>query len=109
MSLHVRETKSTLLKRPNPAKSERLEARVSVEQKKLFQHAADLVGRSLTDFITRRLQEAAIQIIQEHDMLHLSLADKKVFVQKLLQISSPNNQLIKAAQRYHREIKPSDL
>ena len=41
---------------PN-TKIQRLEARVNSEQKELFQGAADLLGRSLTDFIVSTLQK----------------------------------------------------
>jgi uncharacterized protein (DUF1778 family) len=38
-------------KRPSPARNELLEARVSAEQKDLFLRAAELQGRTLTDFV----------------------------------------------------------
>ena len=47
-------------------KSERLEARLNQTQKALIQHAADLAGRSLTDFVLSASQEAANKVIREH-------------------------------------------
>jgi len=47
------------------SKSERLEARISPENKELFQRAADIQGRTLTDFVVSSLVSAANQIIQE--------------------------------------------
>jgi len=47
----------------------RLETRVTAEQKRLFQRAADLTGRSLTDFILNSAQEVAARIVREHDVL----------------------------------------
>ena len=41
------------------AKVERLEARVSREQKALFQRAAEIQGRTLTDFMIASVHEAA--------------------------------------------------
>ena len=46
---------------------ERLEARVSRQQKKLFQRAAELRGVTLTDFLIGALQEAATKTIEDHN------------------------------------------
>ncbi len=89
------------------SKSERLEARISKEQKELFQRAADLQGRTLTDFMIAALQEAAIKAIQEHEMMILSAQDRKVFVEALLNPPSPSAKLRAAAIRYkERKLKP---
>ena len=53
-------------------KTERLEARLSKEQKELFQRAADILGLTLTDFTISSLQVAAKQAIQEHEIMTLS-------------------------------------
>jgi len=84
-------------KRP---RSERLEARVSEEQKRLFVRAAELQGRSLTDFVIASAQEAAIQTVRTHDALRLSDRDRKAFVSALLAPAAPVKALERAAQRY---------
>ena len=81
-------------------KMARLEARVSREQKKLFQRAATLTGLSLTDFVVSSLQEVALRAIQEHNLIALSRADQEVFVRALLGAPAPNRPLRRAAQRY---------
>jgi len=86
-------------------KSERLEARLSPEQKALFQHAASLEGRSLTDFAISALLHAARKIIKEHAVIHLSLHDQQAFVQAITEPSKPNSRLIKAAKRHDKLIK----
>jgi uncharacterized protein (DUF1778 family) len=91
------------------SKSNRLEARVSFEQKKLFQQASDLLGRSLTDFIIVTLQEEALRIIQEHKVLKLVDQDRELFLQLLLNPPSPNENLTKAAQRYFNKVTNSEL
>jgi uncharacterized protein (DUF1778 family) len=63
------------------SKSERLEARLSREQKELLQWAADLEGRSLTDFVVSHAQNAALQTISEHTVIKLSRADSIAFVE----------------------------
>ena len=86
-------------------KTERLEARISSEQKELFQHAANLSGRSLTDFIISALQEAARLVVHEHKVIQLSLRDRQAFVQALLEPPKPNKNLSQAAKRYQKKVK----
>jgi uncharacterized protein (DUF1778 family) len=83
-------------------KTERLEVRVTSQVKELIQHAADLQGRSLTDFILDNLQVAAGKVIHEHKVMELSLADSKIFVESLLNLPKPSARLKKAARRYKR-------
>ena len=85
-------------------KPERLEARISREQKELFQRAADIQGRTLTDFVISSLQEAAKRAIQEHEMMILSVRDREVFVEALLNPPNPSDKLRSAAQRYKQKI-----
>ena len=50
------------------AKTARMEARLTGDQKTLFQHAADLTGRSLTDFVVSSAQEIAARTVREHEV-----------------------------------------
>jgi uncharacterized protein (DUF1778 family) len=81
-------------------KAERLEARLSRKQKELLQHAANLLGRSLTDFVISSSQEEAKKIIREHEIITLTMKESKDFVNSLLNPPSPNAALKKAAKRY---------
>lgn len=65
------------------SKSERLEARISRKQKELLQWAADLEGRSLTDFVVSHAQTAAVQTLSEHTVIKLNRADSIAFVESL--------------------------
>lgn len=97
------------MKAPQPnyssEKSERLEARLSQMQKKLIQHAADLSGRSLTDFVLKTLQEAAHKVIREHEIVTLTADESKHFVNVLMSPPKPNKALQKAAKRHREFIK----
>ena len=84
------------------AKTARLEARLTDEQKTLFQHAADLTGRSLTEFVVSSAQEVASRTVREHEVLTLSGRDRQVFVDALLKPNPPNRRLRQAARRYKR-------
>lgn len=83
-------------------KTARLEARLTDEQKALLQHAADLTGRSLTDFVVSSAQEVAARTVREHEVLTLSGSDRLVFVKSLLRPNSSNKRLRQAVRRYKR-------
>jgi uncharacterized protein (DUF1778 family) len=82
------------------AKQERLEARVTREQKLLIERAAELEGRSITDFVVASAASAAKQVIQDHEVLKLTAKDREVFVQALLKPATPTDKLRQAARRY---------
>ena len=86
--------------RPRGSKGERVEARVNREQKLLLQRAAALQGRSLSDFIISSAQETAARVIQEHEIITLSVKDREAFVEALLEPPKPSQSLRAAAQRY---------
>ena len=81
-------------------RSERVEARVTPEQKKLFERAAALEGRSLTDFLLGSAQAAAADTISRHELLKLTPDDQESFVAALLNPPAPNKALRVAAARY---------
>jgi uncharacterized protein (DUF1778 family) len=84
-----------------PAKSmARLEARINPETKALLQKAADLEGRTLTDFIVATVQAEAYRVIEKHQTLKLSLEDSEAFANALLKPPQPNEALKAAALRY---------
>jgi len=74
----VTKTPSTRLR------SERLEARITLAQKSLIEHAAALQGRSVTDFVLASVQEAASRAIDDHQRLTLSVRDGRAFVEALV-------------------------
>lgn len=84
----------------HPKSMARLEARVSPETKALLQKAADLEGRTLTDFVAASAQAEAYRVIEQHQTLKLSIEDSKAFVDALLNPPQPNDALRKAALRY---------
>jgi uncharacterized protein (DUF1778 family) len=84
------------------AKTARMEARLTGDQKTLFQHAADLTGRSLTDFVVSSAQEIAARTVREHEVLTLAGRDRQIFADALLHPPSPGKRLRQAAQRYKK-------
>lgn len=85
-----------------PLKTVRFEARMTLRQKELFQHAADLRGQSLTDFALTYLQEAAERVIRECEVMQLTAKDSLLLVDAFLNPPTPNEALQKAAKRYQQ-------
>ncbi|RCX10137.1 DUF1778 domain-containing protein [Extensimonas vulgaris] len=77
----------------------RLEARISPELQTLLRHAAELQGRSVTDFVVAAVQDAAQRAIEQATVLQLSLADQECFAQALLSPPPPTPALERAVQR----------
>lgn len=84
-------------------KPERLEARLPADAKAIIQRAADLSGRSVSDFVVSSALEAAKETIREHEVIVLSARDSITFVEALLNPKGPNEALRKAF-RHHREL-----
>lgn len=89
----------------NSHTSARLEARVKPEIKALWQKAAALEGRTLTDFVIASVQEAAYKVIERHEQLKLDRNDSEAFVAALLNPPQPNEALKAAALRYQDTIQ----
>ena len=86
------------------SRQERLEARVTSDQKRLIERAARLRGTSVTDFMVAELQEAAVQTIKEFETLQLLDEARDRFVQTLLNPPEPNEAARAAAARYKKQI-----
>lgn len=83
--------------------TERLEARVPRDLKQLFQRAADLQGVTLSDFIIASSRKAALQTVEEQQIIKLSVRDSRKFLKALISPGRPNAKL-RAALKRHRLI-----
>ncbi len=83
-------------------RAERLEARVTTEQKSLIERAAALQGRTVTDFVLTSVQDAARRAIEEHSQLALSVRDSEAFVDALLNPKPVNDRLRDTVRRYRQ-------
>lgn len=81
-------------------RTERLEARIKVEQKQLFERAAALQGRTVTDFVLSSAEEAAMRTIQNYELIQISGRDRDFFVESILNARGPSKKLREAAARY---------
>lgn len=83
-------------------RGERLETRVTADQKSLVERAAALQGRTVTDFVLSSVQEAARRAIEEHQRLNLSVRDSEAFVEALLNPQPTNDRLRDTVRRYRQ-------
>ena len=83
-------------------RAERLETRVTAEQKRLIERAAALQGRTVTDFVLTSVQDAAQRAIEERQQLALSVRDSEAFVDALLNPMPVNDRLRETVRRYRK-------
>lgn len=77
----------------------RLEARISTDLHALLKRAAELQGRTMTDFVVTAVQDAAQRAIEQAEVVRLSLADQQCFAQALLNPPEPTPALKRALVR----------
>jgi uncharacterized protein (DUF1778 family) len=65
----------------------------------MLKRAAEIQGRSLTDFVVSALQEAAQRAIEQGEVVRLSLSDSERFAQALLSPPDPSPVLERAFAR----------
>jgi uncharacterized protein (DUF1778 family) len=84
---------------PQPVSTARLEARISTDLHAMLKRAAELQGRTMTDFVVAAVQAAAQSAIEEAEVIRLSLADQECFAQALLLPPKPTPALRRAFDR----------
>ena len=85
-------------------KLERLEARVTREQKRIIERAAELRGTTVTEFVVVSAQQAATKTIKDFETLSLRGEAREVFVNALLNPPAPNAAAKAAARRYKQRL-----
>jgi uncharacterized protein (DUF1778 family) len=90
------------------ARDERFEARIPRDEKRTLERAADLSGRSLTDFVMGSAHAAAVETIERYEGVVLTdPRDREVFVAAMLKPRAPSATLKAAAARYRIATKNS--
>jgi uncharacterized protein (DUF1778 family) len=84
-------------------KSERIDARLTREEKETIETAARLRGTTVRDFVVLSAKEAALRAIRENETLSLAGHSRRVFVEALLHPPRPNRKALAAARRFKRE------
>lgn len=81
------------------AATARLQARISTDLHAQLKRAAELQGRTMTDFVVAAVQQAAQQAIQQSSVIRLSVRDQELFAQALLEPAHPVPALKRAFKR----------
>ena len=90
------------------SKTARLEARITPNLQALLKRAAEIDGRSVTDFVVSAVQEAAERRIEHAQVIRLSLEDQKAFVEAVLSPPEPTAALKRAFKRHRELIQKSE-
>jgi len=86
--------------RLRPPRTYRFDARLNEEQKLIIQRAADLEGRTMTDFVLESARDAAERTIERRCMLVLTAHESEAFADAILRPAEPGRVLRKAAREY---------
>jgi uncharacterized protein (DUF1778 family) len=86
-------------------RTERLDARVTKDEKRVIEMAADLRGLTVTDLMRTVLTDAATRIIRESEVLILSERSRAAFVDALMNPPKPSARMLAAAKRYRQEVR----
>jgi uncharacterized protein (DUF1778 family) len=88
-----------------PTRTERIEARIAPDVLAVVKRAAEIQGRSVSDFVVSAAQEAAHRTIEETQIIRLSVEDQRAFADAILNPPEPTPALKRAAARYRRLVK----
>lgn len=81
-------------------RTSRLEARIAPDVLAIVKQAAELQGRSVSDFVVSAAQEAAHRTIEEVGIIRLSAEDQRRFVDLLLNPPAPTPALLRAKEAH---------
>lgn len=90
------------------ATSKRLEARISPDLHTLLKRAAEIQGRTVTDFVVDAVQSAAQEAIERTEVIRLSVASQEAFARALINPPAPNDAMRRAFARHDQLLKPAD-
>jgi uncharacterized protein (DUF1778 family) len=93
-------------KRQPPPKTYRFDARLNEQQKFLIQRAADLEGRTMTDFVLQSAVAAAEQAVERRARVVLTARETLAFVDAILNPPEPSPTLLKAFREHRKKIGP---
>jgi uncharacterized protein (DUF1778 family) len=89
-------------------RTSRIEARIAPDALTVVRRAAEIQGRSVSDFVVAAAQEAANRTIEEAQIIRLSVADQHAFAEAMFNPPAPNAALLRAAQAHRSLIRGSE-
>jgi uncharacterized protein (DUF1778 family) len=87
------------------SRSARIEARIAPDALAVVKRAAEMQGRSVSDFVVAAAQEAAHKTIEDAQIIRLSIDDQQRFVDLLLNPPPPSPALERARKAHSRLIR----
>lgn len=89
-------------------RSARIEARIAPEALATVRRAAELQGRSVSDFVVAAAQEVAQRTIEQTQFIRLSVADQERVADLLLSPPRPKAALKRAFEAHRELIRDSE-
>lgn len=89
----------------NAQRTSRVEARIAPEALRLVRRAAEIQGRSVSDFVTAAAYEAAVETVQRHHVIELTPEDQLLVAELLLREPPPSSELDRAADAHRRLVQ----
>ena len=91
------------------AKSMRLVARISPQDKAVIARAAALTGASVADFVVSQARVAATRLVEEHSLIRLNLEESRRLMNALLAPPRPATASMKRALKRYQKSVSSDV
>ncbi|MBI3759696.1 MAG: DUF1778 domain-containing protein [Deltaproteobacteria bacterium] len=85
----------------------RLETRISPDTLTMVKRAAEIQGRSVSDFVVSAAHEAAQKTIEEAQIIRLSVEDQRALAESILNPPEPSPALRRAKAAHERLISKS--
>ena len=85
----------------------RIEARIAPEELAVVKRAAEIQGRSVSDFVVAAARDAAKRTIEETHLIRLSVKDQQRFAELLLEPPKPSPAMKRAQKAHARLIRES--
>ena len=85
-----------------PLRSTRVEARISPDALAVVKRAAEIQGRSVSDFVVAAAQDAARRTIEETQIIRLSVKDQRALADSILNPPEPTRALRRAKAAHQR-------
>jgi uncharacterized protein (DUF1778 family) len=74
--------------------------RMPIDVLKLLERAAEIQGRTVTDFVVAAADEAACRALEQTEIIRLSVEDQRQIAEAIINPPKPTPALRRAARRY---------
>ncbi|MGH7110638.1 MAG: DUF1778 domain-containing protein [Stellaceae bacterium] len=90
-----------------PNRTARIEARIAPDALATVKRAAEIQGRSVSDFVVAAAEAAAQRTIEETQIIRLSVEDQRAFAEAILNPPPLAPAMARAIERYRKLIAAS--